>query len=298
MPHRPPRRLSRVTHIARCTLPTSSGIPDIERRNLVEIERLNQRGGRMLSIVDLVEAGTISVEMAALCRVMVLGGTSWLTGAVPGGAGKTTVMAALFGFLPPGEPIITVSGPGVTREAAAGDVPAPATMLVHELGAGRWFGYLWGRDAADFLGLTRTGLRCVSCLHADDPDQTEGALRGQGVADDDLARIGLQLYIHVSGGWGGAVRRVCSLHCRLGGRLVTAYRWRQGEDAFERLVPREELAALVAAEQGTWPDAVESLWRAGEQVIERLQSEGVCLFEDVRRAFLADGPDSTAHMGQ
>ena len=38
---------------------------DIEQLNLRQIEQLNQRGGRMLSIVDLIQAGTISVEMAA-----------------------------------------------------------------------------------------------------------------------------------------------------------------------------------------------------------------------------------------
>jgi hypothetical protein len=38
---------------------------DIERHNRRQIEQLNQRGGRMLSIVDLIRAGTISVEMVA-----------------------------------------------------------------------------------------------------------------------------------------------------------------------------------------------------------------------------------------
>jgi len=38
---------------------------DIERHNHQQIEQLNQRGGRTLSIVDLIQAGTISVEMAA-----------------------------------------------------------------------------------------------------------------------------------------------------------------------------------------------------------------------------------------
>jgi hypothetical protein len=37
----------------------------VEGHNHRQIEQLNQRGGRMLSIVDLIQAGTISVEMAA-----------------------------------------------------------------------------------------------------------------------------------------------------------------------------------------------------------------------------------------
>jgi hypothetical protein len=37
---------------------------DLERHNHRQIEQLNQRGGRMLSIVDLIQAGTISVEFS------------------------------------------------------------------------------------------------------------------------------------------------------------------------------------------------------------------------------------------
>jgi hypothetical protein len=38
---------------------------DLERHNHQQIELLNQRGGRTLSIVDLIQAGTLSIEMAA-----------------------------------------------------------------------------------------------------------------------------------------------------------------------------------------------------------------------------------------
>ncbi len=41
-----------------------SDLAAIEEANLVEIERLNQRGGRTLSFVDLIEAGTVSAELA------------------------------------------------------------------------------------------------------------------------------------------------------------------------------------------------------------------------------------------
>ena len=68
---------------------------DIERRNRQQIEQLNQRGGRTLSIVDLIQAGTLSVEMAACAMRAMHQGASLLTGARPGGAGKTTLMAAI-----------------------------------------------------------------------------------------------------------------------------------------------------------------------------------------------------------
>ncbi|NLW50858.1 MAG: hypothetical protein GXY85_08480 [Candidatus Brocadiaceae bacterium] len=272
---------------------TLSGLGGIEHGNLVEIERLNQRGGRTLSIVDLVDAGTMDAEMAALCRIMVLNGTSWLTGAVPGGAGKTTIMAALLGFLPPGEPIVTVADAYVLCDAARGRIPRPATLLVHELGAGRWYGYLWGTAACDFLRLAGGGRRCVTCMHADDPGQALAMLAPFGVAAGDLGGIGLQLYIHVARARRGAMRRVRTLYVRLGGRLEPIYRWREDEDRFERLLPRAEVGSRLAREWGARPDGVAAAWDAGEQAVNALRCRGVRGFDDVRRAFLEPGPIGT-----
>jgi hypothetical protein len=54
----------------------------------------------MLSVVDLLEAGTLSLAQAAWLAARVAEGSSWLVGARPGGAGKTTVMAALLAMVP------------------------------------------------------------------------------------------------------------------------------------------------------------------------------------------------------
>jgi hypothetical protein len=58
---------------------------DLESSNAEQIDRLNQRGGRTLSIVDLIQAGTISMEMSAHAMRAIAGGASLLTGARPGG---------------------------------------------------------------------------------------------------------------------------------------------------------------------------------------------------------------------
>lgn len=44
----------------------------------------------MLSIVDLVEAGTFTPDLAAYSLAAIGSGASFLVGADPGGAGKTT----------------------------------------------------------------------------------------------------------------------------------------------------------------------------------------------------------------
>jgi len=50
------------------------------------VNRSNQRGGRMLSVVDLIEAGTLTLGQAAWLVDRVRSGDSFLVGARPGGA--------------------------------------------------------------------------------------------------------------------------------------------------------------------------------------------------------------------
>lgn len=55
----------------------------------------------MLCVVDLIKAETVTPDLATLLLAAVGGGASFMIGAVPGGAGKTTVMGALLNFGPP-----------------------------------------------------------------------------------------------------------------------------------------------------------------------------------------------------
>ena len=149
---------------------------DIERHNYRQIEQLNQRGGRMLSIVDLIQAETISVEMAAYAMRAMAEGASLLTAARPGGAGKTTLMAAILGLLPPGVRLVTVDSSGVIYEALQQSTVEPACFLAHEIGSGNWYGYIWGQDVADFFSLIEGQRRIASCLHADTLEELTGIL--------------------------------------------------------------------------------------------------------------------------
>jgi len=211
---------------------------EIERHNHEQIEALNQRGGRTLSIVDLIRAGTLSVEMAAVAMRAVAGGASLLTGARPGGAGKTTLMASLLHLLPPGTRIVTVDHPGVVAEAGARPAEAPLCYLAHEIGSGHWYGYLWGRAVADFLALVGGPRRVASCLHADMLDELADILCSPplGVSREALGRVGLVLFMHVRPGPRGVLRRVAAFHEADGaGGHRLLFRWNERSDAFERV---------------------------------------------------------------
>jgi len=158
------------------------------------IENSNQRGGRMFSVVDLIEAGTLSTAQTAWLAEHILNGSSWLVGASPGGAGKTTIMSALLGLVPPPRNIrLTCPGTG-WEDSGAGDC-----VVAYEIGAGPYHAYIWGEALRTFTRLAARGVRCVSNLHADTLREARHQVVTQNGADvDDFAHLDLFLPIHLS----------------------------------------------------------------------------------------------------
>jgi len=53
-----------------------------------ELNRCNQRGGRMLSVFDLLAAKTLDLDLAAYLMARISTGSFFMVGSVPAGAGK------------------------------------------------------------------------------------------------------------------------------------------------------------------------------------------------------------------
>jgi len=262
-----------------------------ELQNLQHIEDLNQRGGRMLSVVDLIQAETLSVEAAAHLMTLVSHGASFLTGAVPGGAGKTTVMAALLGFLSPGAKIIPVIG---------GDVPPPSDnaertwYLAHEIGAGHYFGYIWGRAVNDFFSVPRWGAHFVSCLHADTPEQMMGIItkRENGVPARALDRLGFVAFMSVFGRFGRARRLVAEISepaedVSASFSFETVFSRDGSDDGALRQVAPSGTLIRIAQETGLGADILISREKAGAEFLRQLIRSDRRRIEDVREAILA-----------
>jgi hypothetical protein len=209
-----------------------------ERSHRGQIERLNQRGGRMLSIVDLIEAGTIGLEMAAYAWRALHRGSSLLTGARPGGAGKTTVMAALLDFLPPQVSIDTIEDSASLDRAQQHPDNESRLYLAHEIGSGYWYAYIWGDEVARFFGLIGGNRRIASCLHADTLEETAAILTQPqlGVSKESLQRVGLALFMWVDRQGRAIRRRVNALYARAhAGSLEPVYAWNRESDRFARI---------------------------------------------------------------
>ncbi|MBM3475369.1 MAG: hypothetical protein FJX75_19065 [Armatimonadetes bacterium] len=170
---------------------------EVERSNFRQIEALNQRGGRTLSIVDVMRAGTITPEAAGFLLWRVAHGASFLTGAVPGGAGKSTLLADLLAMLPPGERIVTTPDDRAVTQALRETPRNGRCYLCHEVGSGHWYGYLWGTTVGRFLQLAEDGGRVAACLHADDPVQMREILLSPtlGVTREAFGKVGILLFM-------------------------------------------------------------------------------------------------------
>jgi len=197
-----------------------------------EIDRLNQRGGRMLSLVDLLDAGTVDLEMAAQMAALAAQGGSFLTAAGPGGVGKTTLMGAMLAFLPPGAAIVPIESARTLDRLPPPSPEAPTCLVVHEIGSGPYYAYLCGPAVGRYFELARPAGRCLaSNLHAETYDEAVRQLSGLDVAEEALADIDLLAFMAMD----GRRRRVTAVwHANGAGGHHPAWRWDRRRDAFEQ----------------------------------------------------------------
>lgn len=236
-------------------------MPDaVDQLNLRQTEMLNQRGGRALSMVDLMRAGTLTPEMAAFALCAVSGGASILTAARPSGAGKTTLMAALLAFLPPGEKLRTV-GTGASRVPRGHSDHGRECLLCHEIGSGPYFGYLWGAEARAYFRAQRRGVRIWTNIHADDIDDLRDELSrpALGVEEDDYRQIGLVAFMHMSRSTRGPKRRVSSLYGAVNGGHELLWEWEPETDSYQWRGRETGAAECVAGAPVAYDQACEFL---------------------------------------
>lgn len=167
------------------------------------INRTIQRGGRMLSIVDLIEAETVDRDLAAYLLAAIEQRCSFMVGALPGGAGKTTVMGALLNLLPSQVPLIAADHVDTIRRGLDRPTP-PRCYICHEIGAGAYFAYLWDEALRQYFQLIDAGHMLATNLHADTLDQARKQVcEDNGVPIEQFRAVGLKLFLDVQrrGGW-------------------------------------------------------------------------------------------------
>lgn len=232
----------------------------------------------MLSLIDLLRAGTVDLEVAAWLAAAISRGTSFLVGALPGGAGKTTVMGALLNFVPADCNLHAADSGATIRAAATRSDGRRDCYICHEIGAGPYYAYLWGREAREFFALPAAGHLIATNLHADTYEQCRDQLcLDNGVADEDFYGCRICAFIHQVGrGWRDARRRLVTIW-ESDGRSPhrCLWRWEAGSDSFRRL---EE--SRLAKSGDPFVDDIRDL-------LESMDAEGLCTIDEVRSRFLS-----------
>ena len=237
-----------------------------------QINRCNQRGGRMLSIFDLLEAETLGLDLAAYLMARISHGASFMVGARPGGAGKTAVMGALLNLIPAEREIVAATAQAV-RAAIREDASAPRCYVCHEIGAGPYFAYLWGSDLRAYCSLAEKGHLLASNLHADDLDEARAQVCDEnGVPRAHFNAFRLLVFLRVEGGWPRSRRRIDKVYESDGARA-------------HALVYDSRTKPLVVSERdGTGPEAQ---WIAPlREFLEKAWKDGVRTIEETRKRFL------------
>jgi len=270
---------------------------NLEEHNLREIEGLSQRG-RTLSIVDLIAANTLDVDMAAYSLYAIANGASFLTAARPGNAGKTTLLACLLTFLPPGVRIVTTSSPSVVAQAQrfmSGESADNLCFLCHEIGSGHWYAYLWGRYVGQFLHLMSDGCRIASCIHVDTLSEMRDTLvsRQLGVSEEDFARLDLLLFMRLERSLTGYRRRVATLYESRGeaGKHNLLFTWEPRSDTFSQHGD-PLLLKRIALQRGRSMEQTTAELQRCRSFIESLMASGEAHFRWVRKQVVGFYNDS------
>lgn len=190
------------------------------------------------SIVELIRAGTLDAELAALLWALIEGRVPLVVAAQPRQAGKTTLLDALLMFLPPGIQTRELAGAmetfewlpqapelGWRRHAPSPDAivetvllrkrrppvrPDNTVLLIPEL-SDHLPSYTWGAEARIAIRAVAIGYGMAATIHADSLDDVFEQLRRPPVSlgDDELSRLGLVLILRPVG---DGLRRVVAAH--------------------------------------------------------------------------------------
>jgi hypothetical protein len=161
---------------------------------ITTIQQCIQRGERPLSVIDLIEKDLLTLNQAAWLVSRVEEGSSWLVGAMPSHAGKTTLMSALLVFLPAQEQA-TLARPGLPWESFGQN----CCVVVEEISNHGRERYLWDEDVRGLTSIPVPGGRIASTIHATTLEQVREQIAHQCAAGENgVASFGMFVPIEVT----------------------------------------------------------------------------------------------------
>ncbi|MCH8993653.1 MAG: hypothetical protein IH959_01630 [Chloroflexi bacterium] len=240
-----------------------------------------------LSLVEIIQAGTLPPRLAAVFWLGLERGASFIFAADPPGAGKTTILTALFAFASPDTVAYFTRGWGETFDLPPPNDGHPTYLMVNEI-SDHLPVYSWGPYVVRIFELLTEGYSLCSTVHADTIEGViEQLVEEVGVPRAHLASLTFVVPLAVVHREGGTLRRVRDVGLLAGGdgelavRRITA--WDERSDTFSVLEEAEDRAAL-ADRLGLEEDTFDRELARREAFIERLLADGVASIDAVQEA--------------
>jgi hypothetical protein len=234
-----------------------------------------------LSIIEIIERGSMSPRLAALFWLALERGASIMVAADPPTAGKTATLTALLAFAPRDSLAYFTRGLGETFDLPPLDGSSPTYILVNEM-TDHLAVYTWGHYARRAFELLAQGYSLATTTHADTVagvlDILEKDLR---IPRPHIAHLTFVATIYLGYGNGRPLRRMSEVaflqpdgDSGEGLRLSTIAGWDPRRDSFRVLESPEQVAAL-AAWAGMTAEAFLAELARREEFLQSLQRQGV-----------------------
>jgi hypothetical protein len=152
-----------------------------------------------LSILDVVEFGTIDFRLAGLLWLMMEHRASVVVASGPVWVGKTTLFHALLDFLPPEIKKVTLKGYDEDFKDL-GDEKPQNTYLVAEEISNHSYEYLWGYQVPKAFELLPKGYALGGTIHARNIKEVAYVLTALGVPSQHIAGLGFIITLQVTRG--------------------------------------------------------------------------------------------------
>jgi hypothetical protein len=240
-----------------------------------------------LSIVEIMQAGTMPPRLAAAFWLGLERGASFAFAADPPGAGKTTVLTALLALAPPEMVAYFTRGWGETFALPPPSDDHPTYLMVNEM-SDHLPVYSWGPYVVRAFELLGEGYSMCTTLHADTVEEVIAQLVDDaGVPREHLANLTFIVPLAIVRREAQALRRVRDVGLLGPGEGGLAVRriatWDERKDTFAVLATPEEQCAF-AERLGIDPALIESELSRREAFLQRLLDDGVSDMPDVQAA--------------
>ena len=254
-----------------------------ENNILPQIYDMQQRGGRMLSIIDLIQSGTISVELAAHLTTLIIKGITISSGSLVGGTGKTTLLASLLAFLPQERNLVTVTHSNLNTLLNKSNEFKNTTFLCHEISPAHYYSYLWGKDLKSYFDLKMKSNNLAFTIHADSPDEVYPQIVNDEskLNREDFFKIDVLIFIKTIGDNFQGSRKVTFLFEKDYNTCKHVLTYKYNNNKFIKLNDSPLLDKKLDSYKQKIKNLLENLIRNNIHKIENVRNEFLSLFSQI-----------------